>query len=163
VVFSRRQRGQRLDNLCGKAKDYAIVRARLHEIQEILVANKQPLLNKSALIRAYLREHPDASATEVGKALKEQGIDIHLALICVVRARIDDEPTSSANRSPKRNRPLKVATQGSKAQAIREAMQRLGSSAATSVIIAYLKKKGIVVATAQVASVRARTERSERR
>ena len=135
----------------------------MDETQRLPVEKKQAHMNKTAATREYLRAHPGASATEVVKALNEQGIMVSLALVCLVRA-MGHKRSSTENISPKRDRQFKAATHSSsKAQAIREAMQRLGYSGETGAIIADLEKRGIVVAAAQVASVRSRMDRLENR
>lgn len=44
-------------------------------------------LNKSAEIRSYFLEHPDARSTDCIKSLKERGIEVSAGLVAVVRSK----------------------------------------------------------------------------
>ena len=119
------------------------------------MAKKKGGPNKSAAVREYLKTNPNASANEVAEALNKQGVKITAALVYNVRAN-DSKKAGGGNGAAKRGRSTKGAAHGSKAEAIREAFNRLGSSARGRDVIAELSKQGIEVTNAHVANVRAR-------
>lgn len=119
------------------------------------MARKKGGVNKSAAVREYFKENPQASANEVATALSAKGIKITPALVYNVRAN-DNKKAAGGNGAAKRGRSSKAAAHGSKAEAIRAAFERLGSSARARDVIAELSKQGIEVTNAHVANVRAR-------
>jgi hypothetical protein len=56
-------------------------------------------LNKSAVIRDYLSEHPDAKAKDVIDALGEKGVEVSQALVAGVRARSQGRPGNKKRRA----------------------------------------------------------------
>jgi hypothetical protein len=121
------------------------------------MAKKKGGVNKSAAVREYMKDHPGASANEVAEALGQQGINISPALVYNVRAN-DNKKQAGSNGAAKRGRSAKGAAHGSKADAIREAFNRLGPSSRARDIIADLAKQGMEVTSAHVSNVRARME-----
>src|SRR5687768_840143 len=124
---------------------------------ETMMAKKSPRGQKTAAVRDYQSKNPNATATEIVAALKEQGIEVSPAIVYNLR--------STANKSgAKRGRkPASTsassngaAEQGGKSKAVRDAVRELGRKTPTKEIIEHLSRKGVNVSVALVSNVKSR-------
>lgn len=128
------------------------------------MANKKSTAtgSRSDAIRAYLKSHPDASQKDIAAGLAAEGVEASVSLINKIKY---GKPTgkrpgkkkagrAAAHRNGKPTKAKAVASKSgtSKAQAIRDAMDKLGHRTRPRNIIAHLYEQGVKVAAAQVSS-----------
>jgi len=107
--------------------------------------------NRSQAIRDYLADHGNEGVKQIKQALSEQGIEVSEALISKVKYR-----TGGAKKKGKRGRAASgAAGEVNKSEAIRNVYKEHGPKTRTKDVVAFLAEKGIVVAPAQVSTVKA--------
>ncbi len=139
------------------------------------MANKKSTAtgSRSDAIRAYLKSHPDASQKDIAAGLAAEGVEASVSLINKIKY---GKPTgkrpgkkkagrAAAHRNGKPTKAKAVASKSgtSKAQAIRDAMDKLGHRTRPRNIIAHLYEQGVKVAAAQVSAVRKALGKRKRR
>ncbi|MGE0606881.1 MAG: hypothetical protein AB7O62_07290 [Pirellulales bacterium] len=105
-------------------------------------------LSKTQVLKDYYKTNPAASPKEAIAGIKQdQGIDISFALASKVKY----IRKAKAGKSPATK---KTGEHGAKAQAIREALGRLGRKAKAVEVLADLKGQGITASYSQVHTIR---------
>lgn len=112
---------------------------------------------KTAAVRDYQSKHPNASASDVVAALKEQGINISQAMVYNIRSNSKKSPAKPGRKPASAAVSSNGAVEhGGKSQAVRAAVRELGRKTPTKEIIDHLAGKGIEVSVALVAKVKSR-------
>ena len=112
---------------------------------------------KTAAVRDYQNENPNASASEVVAALKKQGIKISQATVYNVRSNSKKSPAKPERKPEAATAANNGAVEhGGKSQIVRAAVRELGRKTPTKEIIDHLAAKGIGVSVALVAKVKSR-------
>ncbi len=104
--------------------------------------------SKSDAIRAVFSAHPDATVKDVREKLKARGTEASVALI----NKIKYGRPAAGGKKPRRGKRGGAGT--SKADAIRQQFAELGVDARPRDVIAALKRRRIVVTSAQVSMLR---------
>jgi hypothetical protein len=120
-------------------------------------------------VRDYITQNPSASAADVVAAMSGQGLNIKDTTVYNIRTSmrkaglIGDGPASSNNSAAKASAPARgrrkgKGKHGAKANAIRKAIEELGTDFRNRDVIQRVKRMGYKVSAAQVAAVSKRMD-----